>query len=181
MTREFTLEVDGESFVVTVRRDGDQLIVERDGRRHVVTVVASRVPSDSSGGDKPTPAVAGATASGSAAAGTGGAGRGASGATPTVSAATAAAATVAAGAGGGPAAPSGGTGAVCAPMVGVVREIHAKPGDRVTAGDLVITMEAMKMEIYVTAPIDGVVESISCAPGDSASEGATLAMIAEAP
>ena len=74
----------------------------------------------------------------------------------------------------------GAAGEARAPMVGVVREINARAGDRVAAGDRVVTMEAMKMDIYVTAPIDGEVTSVLCSVGDKTSEGAVLATIAPA-
>jgi pyruvate/2-oxoglutarate dehydrogenase complex dihydrolipoamide acyltransferase (E2) component len=63
-------------------------------------------------------------------------------------------------------------------MVGVIREIHVAPGDAVAAGDRVITMEAMKMDIYVNAPAAGSVAAIHCRPGDTTSEGALLLTLA---
>ena len=76
-----------------------------------------------------------------------------------------------------PAAPSSGSGDVRAPMVGVVREIHVSAGDRVTEGDLLITMEAMKMDIYVNAHLSGTVSAIHCKPGDTTTDGAPVATI----
>lgn len=75
---------------------------------------------------------------------------------------------------------SGAEGDVRAPMVGVVREIHAKPGVPVNAGDLIITMEAMKMDIYVNAPVTGTVAAVLCTAGETASEGSVLATVTPA-
>jgi 3-methylcrotonyl-CoA carboxylase alpha subunit len=63
-------------------------------------------------------------------------------------------------------------------MVGVIREIHVAPGDTVAAGERVITMEAMKMDIYVNAPESGAITGVSCAAGESVAEGTVLATIA---
>lgn len=77
----------------------------------------------------------------------------------------------------GTVADGGAAGEARAPMVGVVREIHARPGDRVSEGDLVVTMEAMKMDIHVNAPVDGKVTSVLCSVGDTTSEGVVLVTI----
>lgn len=79
-----------------------------------------------------------------------------------------------------PEATEGAPGEARAPMVGVVREIHARPGARVAAGDRLVTMEAMKMDIYVTAPVDGEVTAVLCSVGDTTSEGAVLAAVSPA-
>ena len=50
---------------------------------------------------------------------------------------------------------------------GKVVKIDAPVGTAVKAGDAVVTIEAMKMEIPVAAPEDGTVASIDCAVGDS--------------
>ncbi|MFW5689717.1 MAG: acetyl-CoA carboxylase biotin carboxyl carrier protein subunit [Spirochaetota bacterium] len=129
-TRELTLLIDGEEVVVTVHREGDRIVVERDGERHEVVVRADRPVLD-------TAAAAGGT---------------------------------------GPARRVRG-GDVRAPMVGVVREIHTAVGKTVSAGDRLITMEAMKMDIYVNAPVDGEVTAVTCAVGETATEGAVLATV----
>ena len=61
-----------------------------------------------------------------------------------------------------------------APMNGTVVEIHVAAGDRVNAGDIVVIMEAMKMEHSVCAPADGVVTEVFCAKGDLISGGSEL-------
>lgn len=58
---------------------------------------------------------------------------------------------------------------------GKVFKIEAKVGQAVKAGDPVVIIEAMKMEIPVVAPQDGTVASIDVAVGDSIEAGAILA------
>ncbi len=58
---------------------------------------------------------------------------------------------------------------------GKVVKIDAKPGKSVKAGDSVVVVESMKMEIPVVAPQDGVIASIDVAPGDSVEAGDILA------
>ncbi|MEM9494467.1 MAG: pyruvate carboxylase [Pseudomonadota bacterium] len=52
-----------------------------------------------------------------------------------------------------------------APMPAVITEIRVAVGDKVKAGDIVATLEAMKMEVKVTAEIDGVVARVPLAAG----------------
>lgn len=58
---------------------------------------------------------------------------------------------------------------------GKVFKLEKKPGDAVKAGDAVVVIEAMKMEIPVVAPQDGTVASIDVAVGDAVEAGAVLA------
>ena len=58
---------------------------------------------------------------------------------------------------------------------GKVFKVEAKVGQAVKAGDAVIILEAMKMEIPVVAPQDGTVASIDVAVGDPVEAGALLA------
>jgi len=61
-----------------------------------------------------------------------------------------------------------GAGAVCrSPLSGLVIKVHSAPGQKVKAGDLLIVLEAMKMETNVTAPRDGIVKTLPIAQGDS--------------
>lgn len=75
------------------------------------------------------------------------------------------------------AAPAAGAGAVKveASVPGKVFKIEASVGQSVKAGDNIIILEAMKMEIPVVAPQDGTVASIDVAAGDSVESGDTLA------
>jgi biotin carboxyl carrier protein len=63
---------------------------------------------------------------------------------------------------------------VRAPMPGKVCQVLVAQGDRVRAGQVVLVLEAMKMEHHVQALADGRVTSLSCALGDVVKEGAEL-------
>lgn len=60
---------------------------------------------------------------------------------------------------------------------GKVYKIDASVGQTVKAGDAVVTIEAMKMEIPVVAPKDGTVASIHVSVGDAIEAGALLATL----
>jgi biotin carboxyl carrier protein len=62
-------------------------------------------------------------------------------------------------------------------ITGVVFQISAKTGDRVGAGDPVIVLESMKMEIPVEAPRAGVVTEIKVQEGQTVQEGDTVAVL----
>ena len=62
-------------------------------------------------------------------------------------------------------------------ITGVVFQVAAKAGDRVGAGDPVIVLESMKMEIPVEAPRAGVVKEIRVQEGQTVQEGETLAVL----
>ncbi|HKX17885.1 MAG TPA: acetyl-CoA carboxylase biotin carboxyl carrier protein subunit, partial [bacterium] len=66
---------------------------------------------------------------------------------------------------GGPNAAAGGAGVVRAPMPGLVVAIHTKPGAHVVAGQPLIIMEAMKMQMEIRAPQAGVVRDVHVVPG----------------
>jgi acetyl-CoA/propionyl-CoA carboxylase biotin carboxyl carrier protein len=69
------------------------------------------------------------------------------------------------------------TGAVVSPMQGVVLSVGVGDGDRVTAGDLICVIEAMKMENEITAHRDGVVSVLGVAPGQQVVHGQTICVI----
>jgi len=75
------------------------------------------------------------------------------------------------------AASNGGDGKVRAAMNGRVVAVLVKPGDRVTAGQPVMTLEAMKMEHVHKAGIDGVVAAIDVAEGEQVTTGRIVAEI----
>ncbi len=62
-------------------------------------------------------------------------------------------------------------------ITGVVFQITARPGDRVAAGDPVIVLESMKMEIPVEAPRAGAVIEVRVAEGQTVQEGDTVAVL----
>ena len=72
---------------------------------------------------------------------------------------------------------SAGSVKVTAGAAGKVFKVEASLGQAVKAGDPVIILEAMKMEIPVVAPQDGTVASIDVAVGDAVEAGATLASL----
>ena len=76
-------------------------------------------------------------------------------------------------------APSGAVGAVKvnAPMPGKILAVKANAGQAVKKGDVIIVLEAMKMENDIVAPQDGTIASVSCAVGDSVEAGALLASL----
>ena len=65
-------------------------------------------------------------------------------------------------------------GRLTAPMPGKVVSIAVKAGDKVSKGQPLAVMEAMKMEHTIAAPKDGVVQEVLYAPGDQVAEGAEL-------
>ncbi len=61
-------------------------------------------------------------------------------------------------------------------MPGVVRDVHVEVGSTVAAGDLLATMEAMKMELALAAPIDGVILEAATA-GEQVQRGQRLFVV----
>lgn len=74
-------------------------------------------------------------------------------------------------------APAAGAGSVTvtASVPGKVFKVEASAGQSVKAGDNIVILEAMKMEIPVVAPQDGTVASINVAVGDAVENGDVLA------
>jgi propionyl-CoA carboxylase alpha chain len=71
------------------------------------------------------------------------------------------------------------TGGLTAPMPGSVLATEVATGAAVAKGDLLLIMEAMKMEHRITAPRDGVIETIHVAVGDQVDNGQLLVSMAE--
>ena len=67
--------------------------------------------------------------------------------------------------------------AVSCPMAGKVFKCLVKPGDQVTHNQVVIVLDAMKMETPVVAPVAGVVRTVLFKEGDSVDEGDCLLQI----
>lgn len=68
-------------------------------------------------------------------------------------------------------------GDLLSPMPGRVRKIFARAGSRVARGELLLVLEAMKMEHSVRAPREGVVKRLLVEEGDLVEAGAELAQI----
>ena len=73
-----------------------------------------------------------------------------------------------------PAAPAAGAEVVSAPMPGTIVSIAVSAGQSVKSGDVLLVLEAMKMENEIMAPRDGVVAGIHVNKGDSVDSGAQL-------
>ena len=98
---------------------------------------------------------------------------------PVVTSVAPAAAPVAAAAPAPAAAPAGAQGSVKveSPMPGKILAVKKNVGDAVKSGDVILVLEAMKMENDIVAPQDGTVASINVSVGDSVESGATLATL----
>ncbi|MFY1625445.1 biotin carboxylase N-terminal domain-containing protein [Micromonospora sp. WMMD735] len=68
-------------------------------------------------------------------------------------------------------------GSLLAPLPGTVTRVHVGAGQRVAAGDLLLTLEAMKLEHPVLAPTDGVVADLPVPAGGQVETGAVLAVV----
>lgn len=74
--------------------------------------------------------------------------------------------------------PSTGTGVVVnAPMAGTIFKVLVNEGEAVKSGQVVLILEAMKMENEIVAPEDGVVSKIHVQQGQQVDSGATLIIL----
>ena len=62
-------------------------------------------------------------------------------------------------------------------MAGVIKEIKVGPGHNVEEGQVVLIMEAMKMDIDVPSPVAGIVAEVSVNPGDTVNAKQQLMVI----
>jgi oxaloacetate decarboxylase alpha subunit len=67
---------------------------------------------------------------------------------------------------------------VAAPLAGNVVKVLVKPGQRVSEGESIVILEAMKMETSVSAPADGAIVEVKVQAGDSCSVGDILVTLA---
>ena len=74
------------------------------------------------------------------------------------------------------AAPAGGE-KICAPMPGNILAVNVAAGDAVKKGQVLMILEAMKMENEIMAPCDGPVTSVAAAKGAAVESGALLCTI----
>jgi propionyl-CoA carboxylase alpha chain len=70
-------------------------------------------------------------------------------------------------------------GSLTAPMPGTVLRVAVEAGARVRAGQVLMTLEAMKMEHAIAAPADGVVSTVAVAAGSHVDAGSVLAVVEE--
>lgn len=73
-----------------------------------------------------------------------------------------------------PAAPAASGSDITSPMPGTVLDVMVKPGDAVAAGQIVVMLEAMKMEIEVRADNAGTVSGVAVKKGDTVDSGMVL-------
>ncbi|MBD3178523.1 MAG: pyruvate carboxylase subunit B [Candidatus Latescibacteria bacterium] len=66
-----------------------------------------------------------------------------------------------------------------APMPGMVIEYRVEEGDQVAVGDVLLILEAMKMQNSITSNVNGVVKSIKIAPGNSVEKNQVIMIIAQ--
>jgi acetyl-CoA carboxylase biotin carboxyl carrier protein len=64
-----------------------------------------------------------------------------------------------------------------APMVGKILKIEKNSGDHVDEDDVIIVMEAMKMEIPIVAPVGGTLKELKIAVGQAVEADQVLAVI----
>ena len=68
--------------------------------------------------------------------------------------------------------------AVSAPMPGTIVKINVKDGDKVKSGDVLVVLEAMKMENEIMAPHDGTVAQVVTQKGAKVETGSPLVVLA---
>ena len=66
---------------------------------------------------------------------------------------------------------------VPAHITGTVVRVEKSPGDPVSAGEPIVILESMKMEMPVESPVDGRVKEIRVKEGQSVAEGDVLAVV----
>lgn len=71
-------------------------------------------------------------------------------------------------------APVGGGGNLTSPMPGTINDVRVSSGDRVTKGQVLVILEAMKMENEICAAVDATVASVSVNKGASVNAGDVL-------
>ena len=66
---------------------------------------------------------------------------------------------------------------VAAHVTGTVAKVEKRAGERVVAGEVVVVLESMKMEMLVEAVTGGTVREVRCAEGQAVAEGDVLVII----
>lgn len=75
-----------------------------------------------------------------------------------------------------PTAPAGGE-TVKSPMPGTILDVKVKAGDKVEEGQVLMVLEAMKMENEISAPVSGTVASVNVSAGSTVASGDVLCSI----
>jgi len=150
MAKKIRFEWEGRNYEVGVERTGDRLTLTHEGKRYTVTLLPEQDAAKVSppSVSRPQPAAARPA--------------------PPPPSAAPAAATVA---------EMDAAGALHAPMTGVIKEIKVGPGYNVEQGEVVLIMEAMKMDIDVPSPATGVVAEVLVNAGDTVNAQAKLMVI----
>ncbi|MDI7246048.1 MAG: biotin/lipoyl-binding protein [Bacillota bacterium] len=66
-----------------------------------------------------------------------------------------------------------------APLAGTILSVRVNEGDRVKVGDVLVTLEALKLENEIASPYSGVVRSVNVSAGESVQAGALLVTVEE--
>jgi len=159
MKKTVRFELEGKIYEVAVERTGNRLTLTLEGKRYTVSLLPEETapavsPPQSPAQTRPTAAMA----------------RVSSPTTQTQPVASTPSSSA-------PTAAINSTGALPAPMTGVVKEIKVGPGHTVEEGQVVLIMEAMKMDIDVPSPLAGIVAEVSVKPGDTVNAKQQLMVI----
>ena len=68
-------------------------------------------------------------------------------------------------------------GNVCAPMPGTINDVRVKTGDSVKKGQVLLILEAMKMENEIISPVDGTIKSVNVEKGQNVNLGDVIVVI----
>jgi biotin carboxyl carrier protein len=142
MKKKINFEFQGTKYNVEVERQGDNLVISKEGKDYTVTLLEGEKKAL-----RPKPQAAAPVAA--------------------APAAPAAAAPVSAGAGD-----------LVAPMTGTIKEVKVAKGEAVAVNQLVVIMEAMKMDIEVFAHSAGTVQEVYLAPGSNVKENQPIVKLA---
>ncbi len=74
--------------------------------------------------------------------------------------------------------PAAGGESITSPMPGTILSVNVQNGSQVKKGDVLMILEAMKMENEIIAPVDGTIASVNTTKGSSVDTGAVLCVIA---
>tara|TARA_B100000927_G_scaffold264673_1_gene236955 strand:- start:1095 stop:1502 length:408 start_codon:yes stop_codon:yes gene_type:complete len=69
------------------------------------------------------------------------------------------------------------SGVVASPIPGKIVSLSVKNGDDISEGDVIMILEAMKMQNEIQAPISGTITQMGCEPGDSVEANSPLLII----